>query len=360
RTYQDPRARRRASRRDICRTAPDTDTRRAALARPCRCRPISTGSARMRPAAPRARAAPEDRRPAPLPARRRARPRARRACGSGPQLRVGRTEIRFELDRERRVVARLAVEASREIIATGHEQPERAFRHAQLRDTALVGHRPVRMGDDLRAADRRAALLVARDDRQHALGRAHDADVEARASLTVADLAGVAVDRRREGFPCVEPFRRGGAELGRGVEQPCRARPRLGADPPRREHAALAIANAEHPRIGHAPLAALDADLHAERPAALDGARHVPDDDASRVGYDVIVTFGVHVATLRFVTSEQGDGSGRSARAAAGGHPTGSWAACVPAMKPCTWPLPRPCLLKPPTASPPAYRPGMT
>ena len=43
-----------------------------------------------------------------------------------------------------------------------------------------------------------------------------------------------------------------------------------------------------------------------------------------------------------------------SARASMRRYAEASAAAFVPAMNPCTWPLPRPCLLKPPTASPPA------
>ena len=39
-------------------------------------------------------------------------------------------------------------------------------------------------------------------------------------------------------------------------------------------------------------------------------------------------------------------------------YPGDSAAACVPAMNPCTWPLPRPCFWNPPTASPPTLPPS--
>src|SRR5690606_38944930 len=84
------------------------------------------------------------------------------------------------------------------------------------------------------------------------------------------------------------------------MEQGRRPGPRLRPDSPRREHTTVVIAYAEYPRIRNAFGAALHADLDAERLAALDRARHIPYDDASRVRCRALVTFSVHVTTLRF------------------------------------------------------------
>ena len=65
----------------------------------------------------------------------------------------------------------------------------------------------------------------------------------------------------------------------------------------------------------------------------------------------LVDAFGVE--TLK-VIGEQPERLRRGGRSAAHYRHAVSCAAFVPAMKPCTCPLPSPCLLKPPTASPPA------